>query len=100
MTTDFHIKALVEYHDSVVYSENAFGLGEEFIQAVERAIDDISSDPMRYKSPGENLHDFRLNRFPYHLFYFHVPGSNLLTILAVAHTSRRPGYWKSRITEA
>ncbi len=97
MTTDFHNEALAEYHNSAAYSENMFGLGEEFVQAVEHAIAAISSDPKRYKPAGENLHDFRMERFPYHLFYLHVSGSEIITILAVAHTSRRPGYWKSRI---
>ena len=97
MTSEFHDEALLEYHSSAVYSENAFGLGEEFVQAIERALSEISSDPLRYKRAGKNLHDFRLTRFPYHLFYHHVPDSGRITILAVAHTSRRPGYWKSRI---
>jgi hypothetical protein len=97
MTTDFHKEALAEYQNSAAYSQNAFGLGEEFVQAVERAMAAISSDPARYKPAGNNLHDFRLERFPFHLFYLHVPGTERVTILAVAHTSRRPGYWKSRI---
>lgn len=97
MTTDFHNEALAEYLNSAAYSENMFGLGEEFVQAVEHAIAAISSDPKRYKPAGENLHDFRMERFPYHFFYLHLPGSERVTILAVAHTSRRPGYWKPRI---
>ncbi len=97
MTTDFHNEALAEYHNSAAYSENMFGLGEEFVQAVEHAIAAISSEPKRYKPVGENLHDFRMERFPYHLFYLHLLGSERVTILAVAHTSRRPNYWKSRI---
>lgn len=97
MTTDFHNEALAEYHNSAAYSENMFGLGKEFVQAVEHAIAAISSDPKRYKPAGENLHDFRMERFPYHFFYLHLPSSERVTILAVAHTSRRPGYWKSRI---
>lgn len=97
MNIVFHDEALVEYQSSAVYSENVFGLGEDFVQAIERALSEISSDPIRYKRVGKDLHDFRLSRFPYHLFYNHVPGSGRVTILAVAHTSRRPGYWKSRI---
>ena len=96
MTTDFHNEALAEYHNSAAYSENMFGLGKEFVQAVEHAIAAISSDPKRYKPAGENLHDFRMERFPYHFFYLHLPSSERVTILAVAHTSRRPGDWKSR----
>jgi len=38
MTTEFHDEALLEYHSSAVYSESAFGLGEEFVRAIERAL--------------------------------------------------------------
>lgn len=76
MTTDFHNEALAEYHNSAAYSENMFGLGEEFVQAVEHAIAAISSDPKRYKPAGENLHDFRMERFPYHLFTSISPARN------------------------
>jgi len=95
--TEFHDEALVEYHSSALYSENVFGLGEEFVQSMERAIVEISSGPIRYKKAGKHLHDYRLNRFPYHLFHYRAPGSGLVTILAAAHSSRRPDYWKSRI---
>ncbi|MBG7607861.1 MAG: type II toxin-antitoxin system RelE/ParE family toxin [Verrucomicrobia bacterium] len=97
MNTEFHDEALVEYHASAVYSENVFGLGEKFVQAIERSLSEIPSDPLRYKKSGENLHGFRLSRFPYQIFNNHAPNSDRVTILAVAHTSRRPGYWKSRI---
>ena len=92
MTTDFHNEALAEYLNSAAYSQNVFGLGEEFVQAIERAIAAISSDPRRYKPVGKNLHDFRMERFPFHLFYLHVAGSEIITILAVAHSSRHPDY--------
>lgn len=99
MTTDFHDEALAEYHNSAAYSQEVFGLGEEFVQAIERALAAISSSPTRYKRVGKNLHDFRMDRFPYHLFYLHVPQSDCVTILAVAHTSRRPGYWAKRVAD-
>ena len=34
-------------------------------------------------------------RFPYVIFYAEYP--ERVHVLAVAHTSRRPGYWKKRI---
>ncbi|HEX4953384.1 MAG TPA: hypothetical protein VF017_08330 [Thermoanaerobaculia bacterium] len=35
-----------------------------------------------------------LNRFPYSLFY--TADSEEIRIFAVAHHSRRPGYWRHR----
>jgi hypothetical protein len=36
-----------------------------------------------------------LDRFPYLILYLDYP--DRIRILALAHTSRRPGYWKTRI---
>jgi plasmid stabilization system protein ParE len=36
-----------------------------------------------------------IGRYPYVIFYEDEP--ERVHILAVAHTSRRPGYWKTRI---
>lgn len=33
-----------------------------------------------------------MERLPYHLSYLHLPGSERVTILAIAHTSHRPNY--------
>jgi hypothetical protein len=43
MTTVFHCEALAEYHNSAAYSQNELGLGEAFVQAIERALVAISS---------------------------------------------------------
>jgi plasmid stabilization system protein ParE len=38
---------------------------------------------------------FRVGQFPYLVVYTETP--SLIRIVAVAHTSRRPGYWRRRI---
>jgi hypothetical protein len=37
----------------------------------------------------------RVGNFPFHLVY-RLSGS-VLRVIAVAHTSRRPGYWRDRL---
>lgn len=37
---------------------------------------------------------FILQRFPFSIVYLDDP--DLVTIIAVAHSKRKPGYWKSR----
>jgi len=37
----------------------------------------------------------RVNRFPY-LLIFGEQSPNVVMVVAVAHTSRRPGYWRHR----
>jgi len=56
----------------------------------------IQSHPLRFplweKTPARR---YVVPKFPYVIFYLDRPDS--VRILAFAHTSRRPGYWKSRI---
>jgi toxin ParE1/3/4 len=39
-----------------------------------------------------------VNGFPYRVVYFVT--EELLTIVAVAHSKRRPGYWRERLPSA
>lgn len=42
-----------------------------------------------------NVRKFLLARFPYAMYY--VPRGDEMLVLAVAHGSRRPGYWRHRL---
>jgi toxin ParE1/3/4 len=42
--------------------------------------------------PG--VQKFRLTQFPFSLLY--INGADYLWVVAVAHGSRKPGYWKQR----
>ena len=96
MTVHFEIEALMEYQEAAIYSQQRFGLGEEFVRAVESALDAILMEPERFQSVGRGVRIFRMRRFPYYLFYHHSPESNGITIYAVAHHGRKPGYWRRR----
>jgi len=83
------------------YADARMELAEHFLTAVIDAVTDIEKHPLRFASPPK-LRTSRLVRrkllkgFPYSLVY-EVRESELL-ILAVAHTSRKPGYWRNRGT--
>jgi plasmid stabilization system protein ParE len=67
-----------------------------FRRELDLAIDRIRESPL---SRPEYLHGTRyqkLKRFPY-LVVFRVK-DDAIDVLAVAHTSRRTGYWKDRVT--
>ena len=57
----------------------------------------IASDPERFGRvpdlPG--VQKLRLKQFPFSLLYINRP--DLVWVVAVAHGSRKPGYWKARI---
>lgn len=97
MTVHFESEALEEYRDAVIYSEECFGLGEQFVQAVEAALAVIARDPGRFQPVGEGVRIYRMSRFPYYLFYHHSPTSQAINIFAVAHHSRKPVYWRERL---
>ena len=94
---------VVKYHEAaedellteVGYLElRASGLGRRFLAEVGRAEDLIAQFP---ESAPEILPGIRkrvLRKFPYSLIYT-IERDELL-ILAVAHHSRRPGYWAGR----
>lgn len=97
MRLQFEQEALEEYRDAALYSKQRFGLGEAFVQAVESALEIISSDPTRFQSVGDGIRIFRLKRFPYYLYYDHHAERGTIIVYAVAHHSRRPDYWRKRM---
>jgi len=72
------------------------GAPSRFLNALGRITSEIQSAPQRWPYERGTLAQRRqIKGFPYTIFYLNEPEK--IVILAVAHTSRRPGYWKSRI---
>lgn len=68
--------------------------GELFVAALEKAILQARSDPLRYRCFEGEFRKVRVGKFRYLLIY--RDREDEIQILAVAHMSRRPGYWKKR----
>ena len=68
--------------------------GELFVAALEKAITQARSDPSGHQSFGGQFRKVRLGKFRFLLIYRDLEDE--IQILAVAHMSRRPGYWKQR----
>lgn len=43
---------------------------------------------------------YLLSRFPYSIYYLWEAEQDHVSIYALMHTSRRPGYWRDRVPEA
>jgi plasmid stabilization system protein ParE len=71
------------------------GLGTDFLVDVRRAAQDLARAPERWPRVEGTVRRCLLRRFPYALFYRHEPDRVL--VLAVHHTRRRPGSWKTRL---
>jgi plasmid stabilization system protein ParE len=94
---DLHEEAAAEYDAAFDWylqrsPDAALKLDAEF----GRALAEIAQAPQRWASGPHHTRRFLLRRFPFLLIYRERAGGNL-QIVAVAHTSRRPGYWRERI---
>jgi len=97
----FEAEADAEYRSAGRwYEEQRPGLGTEFLDAVDAAIDFAIGFP-RAGTPvpgvpvGLAVRTVPVRRFPYRVVYLLTESS--VRILAVAHDRRRPGYWTDRL---
>jgi plasmid stabilization system protein ParE len=96
MRLEFHPEAEMELIAAAVYyDKQVLGLGERFESEIRYATDLLLDQPEIGTLIGPYIRKFILTRFPFTLYYSAI--SDVLRIEAVAHQSRRPGYWKSRV---
>ena len=87
--------AELEMLDAAKYYElQAYGLGMEFLEKIDTAIQDISKNPERWPIIRENIRRRFVHRFPYALLYRIEPDE--IIIQATMHLHRRPDYWIGR----
>ena len=93
---EFHDEASAEYDAAFDwYLKQSSDAASNFDAEVDRALADIASSPQRWAAGAHSTRRYLLRRFPYILIYREWQGD--IQIVAVAHTSRRPGYWKKRV---
>jgi plasmid stabilization system protein ParE len=66
-----------------------------FLAAVFDALESISESPYRWPRHLYGTRRFVLQRFPFSVVYLDLP--SVVSFVAVAHSKRKPGYWKRRI---
>jgi plasmid stabilization system protein ParE len=87
--------AELELLDAAQYYElQATGLGSEFLDKVDAAIEDIREHPDRWPILKTNIRRRLIHRFPYALLY--RVDSDEIIIQATMHLRRRPDYWFNR----
>jgi len=76
------------------YESKRPGLGDEFLVAVQSAIDRIVAKPALYPIIHRNTRRALIRRFPYAIFYRVHEGTVIVT--ACMHGRRNPSRWQSR----
>lgn len=79
------------------YERERAGLGDEFLQEVQRAASFLIEFPRLGRSVSRNRRVLVLKEFPYLLVY--DLDQTGIRIIAVAHQNQRTGYWSERVEE-
>ena len=94
---ELHEEAAVEYDAAFDwYLERSPDAALKFNTEFDRAVAEIVQAPQRWANGPHQTRRFLLRKFPFILIYREKDGI-AIQVLAVAHTSRKPGYWKGRI---
>lgn len=95
LALDFHPAVGDEIAEAIEwYRERSEAAADEFIVALDEALNQIAADPGRAALYMHGRRAVRVGKFPYVVIY--RPHELSVRISAVAHTSRRPGYWRHR----
>ena len=94
----FHPDADVEITEAAqYYEERLAGLGSDLLGEVERALDQILTNPEASQRIARRVRRKPLWRFPYNLIYAVYP--DRIRIVACAPQKRRPFYWRKRLKD-
>ena len=94
----FHPAAQIELNEAVdFYEKKQQGLGYEFAEEVYASIGLILKYPEGWRKLSLRSRRCLSKRFPYAIVYEITP--ELIRIIAIAHTSRRPKYWNKRLND-
>ena len=80
---------------SVFYEAASNGLGNDFLEDVQQAIDRLCVYPLSGEVVAPGLRKMMLHRFPFNVMY--SLETNVILVIAIAHHGRQPGYWQTRV---
>lgn len=101
MRLDFHPDAVAEIRSAAFwYGERRDGLGDEFVDDVDRIVVHLLDFPTTFASwpgladPQRPIRRALVSRFPYAIAF--ETSEQAVLALAVAHAKQRPLYWLKR----
>jgi toxin ParE1/3/4 len=87
---EFELWQAVDYYESI-----RRGLGLDLEEEIRHSLSGIQEAPDRWPKKKHGTRSRLLKRFPFAIYYLDLPES--IWIVAYAHTSRKPYYWRDRI---
>ena len=95
MRVEFHPAAIQEAEDAQSwYAERSVFVATVFTREQSLAVQRVAQAPNRYPAAEARTRKAVLDRCPFTHYYRATP--DVVSIVAVAHQKRRPGYWSSR----
>jgi plasmid stabilization system protein ParE len=92
---DFRLEAVDEVDAAYRwYDEQRAHLGEEFLEALLKQINDIQARPEGWAVLYRKIRACPMRRFPYIIYYRVLP--ERINVVAVQHGHRSPRAWRSR----
>ena len=95
MRVSFHPLAIEEMIQAAqFYESRRADLGNHFLLSIETGLKKVEETPLIAPADNKGRRKWRVKKFPYSLIY-RVEEEKVF-ILAVAHGSRKPGFWETR----
>jgi toxin ParE1/3/4 len=92
---EFHPEALEEAKAARDwYAEHSLIASKAFLSEMIHSVEKVSEDPEIWPLYEKGTRRYVFPRFPFSLIYRTI--KNKIQIVAVAHSKRKPGYWKTR----
>src|SRR5688500_12398805 len=92
----YHPEASQELSEALDwYARRDPRVADRFGKLYLKTLNEAANSPGRWAKHRDGTRHVLLSRFPYQLIVREQGG--LLDLIAVAHTSRRPGYWRHRL---
>ena len=94
---DLHPGAREDYLDSLDwYLDRSVRVAQRFQEELASTLDRIAAHPEHAAADSEGIRWTKMGPFP-HLVYYRLKDEKTIQVLAVAHSRRHPGYWRSRV---
>ena len=79
------------------YNSRQTGLGDEFVEEVEKTVDSIQDNPYKFAKKHQDIRQAQTHRFPYLISY--IIEKIEINVLSVLNGSRDPKIFKKRYNE-